>query len=289
MAFSIFEKLCEKFQLKSDIATRAFKLVKHDKLSYERLLQELTDEKSRLEGLYLENKRINRDLLEKQNSMEAALKMEKKRLMDQYESKLKKTLEKAYFLLESTRLKEKTSKKAFSQKSLELKKELNEEKIASPEEKGSDLNPPQFDAIQEGQWYHSKKLGEMVKVVKINPRKKEVLISRDNFSLWCGAESLGIIKENITPKITLNIDRTSVLSTEFDCRGMRLDEFEVITRGAVLDLQNGEIPYLKIIHGHGEGVLKTWLRNFLREHDDLTFGPDEGNDGVTKIELKRRL
>jgi DNA mismatch repair protein MutS2 len=84
----------------------------------------------------------------------------------------------------------------------------------------------------------------------------------------------------------MNIDRDSSLKTEIDCRGMRLEEFENLVVNSLLDLSNGSIPYLNVIHGHGEGILKTWLRNYLKENKDFKWEPDQGNDGITRIELK---
>jgi DNA mismatch repair protein MutS2 len=68
---------------------------------------------------------------------------------------------------------------------------------------------------------------------------------------------------------------------------MRLSEFQGLMEKALGDLLAGDIPYLSIIHGHGDGILKNWLRAYLKRSNDFTTATTEsGNDGETKIILK---
>ncbi len=65
---------------------------------------------------------------------------------------------------------------------------------------------------------------------------------------------------------------------------MRLDEFQKICDKAIQDLYDGQVPFVTLVHGHGTGVLKNWLREHLRrEHPQLKWENIEGNDGCTKI------
>ncbi len=287
MALSIFEKLAEKFGLKSEITKRAKELIKGDNFSYEKLLQNLALDKSHLDRLIRENELINKELTAKQNSMLGSMKLERERLWSEYETKLKKTLDKAFKVLESTKRGEIKGIKNLSNLSIELKKEMGKE--GKKTEEGKTFPPPSFESIKIGDIYFSDILKEKVKVTKINPRKKEVNVSSKNLSLWCGVESLGVTdqkKEIPPPKVQMSFDRNSDLKTDLDCRGMRLEEFETLVTKCLLDLSNGNIPYLNVIHGHGEGILKTWLRNYLKENNDFKWGPDQGNDGITRIESK---
>jgi len=68
---------------------------------------------------------------------------------------------------------------------------------------------------------------------------------------------------------------------------MRLSEFEDLIHNHISDLLLGDIPYLNIIHGHGDGVLKGWLKKFIKNQKDLDFDSSEdGNDGSSRIILK---
>jgi len=208
--------------------------------------------------------------------------MEKVRL--DYEIKLKKTLDKAFKILESTKRGDIKGIKTLSNISAELKQEVRKEK-SQDEERA--YPSPTFDSIKVGETYYSYILKEKARVEKINPRKKEIFISTKNLSLWCSIDSLGITdqkKQAEALKVQMNVDRSTNPQTDLDCRGMRLEEFEKLVTNALLDLSNGDIPYLNIIHGHGEGVLKSWLRNYLKDKEDFKWGPDKGNDGITRIE-----
>lgn len=287
MAFSIFQKLGEKFGLKNEITKRAKELIKGDSFSYEKLLQNLALEKSHLDRLIRENQSLNKELSHKMNAMQGALKLEKEKLWSDYEAKLKKTLDKAFKVLESTKRGEIKGIKNLSNISIDLKKEMGKGSLKVDEERP--YPPPSFESIQIGDTYYSNILKEKVKVAKTNPRKREVFITTKNLSLWCDVEALGITDEKmqaIHSNVQMTFDRESSLKTDIDCRGMRLEEFETLVINSLLDLTNGSIPYLNVIHGHGEGILKSWLRNYLKDNNDFKWGPDQGNDGITRIELK---
>ena len=84
----------------------------------------------------------------------------------------------------------------------------------------------------------------------------------------------------------LTQDCADTIDIEIDCRGMRLDEFQKTCEQAIDEVFAGEVPFVTIIHGHGDGILKNWLRNTLRkDHKDLRWENIEGNDGCTKISL----
>jgi DNA mismatch repair protein MutS2 len=74
---------------------------------------------------------------------------------------------------------------------------------------------------------------------------------------------------------------------DFDARGMRLEEFQSRVDRFIYSLINQDIPFLNIIHGHGEGILKSWLRKHLRTFPELNWKVEDGNDGCTQVELKK--
>ena len=72
----------------------------------------------------------------------------------------------------------------------------------------------------------------------------------------------------------------------FDARGMRRDEFLLQAELHVLDVINGDLPFVDIIHGHGDGILKSSLYKLLaRFKDEIHFDFVEGNQGTTRVEL----
>ena len=49
----------------------------------------------------------------------------------------------------------------------------------------------------------------------------------------------------------------------------------------------GGIPYLEVIHGHGDGILKNWLRKHIKGNKDFLAEIPENNDGSTILKLKK--
>ena len=85
----------------------------------------------------------------------------------------------------------------------------------------------------------------------------------------------------------MSFTKTSNAKVDLDVRGMRLTECQSLVENALVDLLNGDVPYISVVHGHGDGILKKWLREYLRRSPDFSGGPPEnGNDGETKITLR---
>ena len=76
----------------------------------------------------------------------------------------------------------------------------------------------------------------------------------------------------------------------FDVRGQTADDaLDVVVAGLDRAMVGGS-PFVRIIHGHGTGRLKTALREYLKASPYVvTFRPGdraEGGDGVTIVELR---
>src|SRR5690606_8976263 len=89
------------------------------------------------------------------------------------------------------------------------------------------------------------------------------------------------------PTVSVNIEREVLGKTSVDGRGKRLEMFQNDVLAALHELLNGEIPFLDIIHGHGDGILKKWVRKHLDHDKDFEWAPLDGNDGATRVLLKK--
>jgi DNA mismatch repair protein MutS2 len=68
---------------------------------------------------------------------------------------------------------------------------------------------------------------------------------------------------------------------------MRLSECQNLIENALGDLLTGDIPFMNVIHGHGDGILKNWLRDYVKKSKEFQKDMSEtGNDGETRIVLK---
>ncbi len=70
------------------------------------------------------------------------------------------------------------------------------------------------------------------------------------------------------------------LADPLDLRGMRADEVEPLLDRELNDAVVAGIPYMKIIHGHGSGVVKKIVRDFLGHQPYVrSYEPAQANDG----------
>ena len=79
------------------------------------------------------------------------------------------------------------------------------------------------------------------------------------------------------------------MRTEIDLRGMTVDEMVPVLEKYLDDAYLAGLPYARIIHGKGTGVLRRAVRDLLREHPLVASyrpgEPNEGGDGVTIVKF----
>ena len=79
-------------------------------------------------------------------------------------------------------------------------------------------------------------------------------------------------------------------ATVLDLRGKTADEAMDVTVAALDQAVLSGAPWLRLIHGHGTGRLKTVLREYLKRSPYVaTFRAGEraeGGDGVTIVQVK---
>lgn len=294
LAFTIFENLSLKFNIPNSIGTNAKKLLDQKQVTYESLLQELSSKKIELDKLLLANKNLNIDLKNQKSSMEGTLFLERERILADYGKKIKHVFNQAENILNQVKDGSIHSKKNFEKEKFTINKEINShlEKPAKSyphEDIYAHLATLSYEDIEVNSVYFSMDFRKNVKIISLNPRKKEAQIKHGVVSLWVTANSLRFSSgpKIQVPNIKINIDKTVKGDIEIDCRGMRLEEFQKASMTAIDEVLAGDIPFVTIIHGHGDGILKGWLRSYLKkEHRDLFWENIEGNDGCTKIYFK---
>lgn len=291
LAFKIFDNLSEQFGLKNEISEKAKELLDKKQVTYETLLQELSQKKIDLDKLLNHNRSLNIELRNQKSSMEGTLFLERDKILNEYTKKIKALFNQAEVMLAEVKSEKINNKRGLSNEIANIQSSLVKEK---PERKNKEdveqiyahMNRIQIEDIQAGMTIFSLTMRKNVKVQNVNLRKKEVQIQNGALSVWVSTDTLRYAsgaKPNI-PRISINIQKTVRGDIEIDCRGMRLEEFQKISEDAIDEVITGEIPFVTLIHGHGDGVLKNWLRNYLKkEHRDLHWENIEGNDGCTKI------
>lgn len=129
-------------------------------------------------------------------------------------------------------------------------------------------------------------------IVQSEPNKKmEVQILSQSMRMDVGIQYIS--KQEIKPKENIFKPKKKQLleggDTDLDLRGMSMeDALDELERNVDAALQAGS-DRLKVIHGHGTGVLKKAIRNYCARNSFIkrwqVAPKDKGGDGVTWIEL----
>jgi len=131
-------------------------------------------------------------------------------------------------------------------------------------------------------------------VEQINEKEYKIKLNISGVSIWVDPHEVAFIKSQDKKRtdqkvnVRLNIDNTSF--SVLDIRGKRVDEAEsMIIQFLDKAIYRG-LKNVEIIHGRGEGILRSKVREILREFpnvDSFCFAPeDRGGDGVTLVTLK---
>ena len=118
----------------------------------------------------------------------------------------------------------------------------------------------------------------------------KILVDFKGLKSWCKKVDLQLLRDqanDVKHQVSVQVQRELIGKTTLDCRGQRLESFQSEVNICLQELLSGDIPYLDIVHGHGDGILKKWLRQFLKHEHDYSWAPLDGNDGATRVELKK--
>ncbi len=286
MAFYIFDKISKQKNISTNIISLAKETIDKKTATYESLLQELSHKRVELDKLVDENRSLNLQLKNQKNAMEGTLKLEKIKLIKEYQEELDKIISDGNKLLKQIKNQEINSHKSFlkNAQNLEVKiSQLGPNNFKNKEEKKYD-HLLKAESVTIGGVYFSKKLEKEITVLAI--KKDSVYIQHKNIKMWINHADLYAIagKRGNTNRVKVIIDRDlENISPEINCRGMRLEEFESIIQKHLISLDLEEIPYLLVVHGHGEGILKKWLRAEIEKNSTFFWKAEDGNDGATYI------
>lgn len=293
LAFKIFDNLSAKFGLITKISEKAKTFLDQKQMTYESLLQELSQKKIDLDKLLFSNRKLQQELKNQKASMEGILFLEREKVLMEYTKKIRTLFDQAENLLNEVKKGEVSNRRSLLNQiggiQSNLNKEMPQKTMRSVcDEKYGHYEPINFESIKINMSVFSINIKKNVKVVQLNPRKKEIQIQHGALSVWVTVESLRWPSgaKSLQPIVRINVERVVKGDIEIDCRGMRLEEFQKTCEHAIDEVYSGEIPFVTIIHGHGDGVLKNWLRTYLKkEYRDLRWENIEGNDGCTKISI----
>jgi DNA mismatch repair protein MutS2 len=289
MAIDIFTILSKGHEGVKEVPSKALSHLSDKNVSYETLLQKVSQKQIELDKKLESTHKLEQELKNQKGAMEGILNLRLQEELAKARHKVDKILNEARLLVEEARRNEIQKVKKIDEKSFQFKNQIDKlsgkKSPTAPIETTGDLN---ISHIKAGDTVFSHVLKKEFTVQKIDPRRLEVTIGKGSIKLTVPISTLsGSKKGPLKPNVSVSFTRPSNTQLELDVRGMRLSEFQNIIEKSLGELLAGDIPYLNVIHGHGDGVLKNWLRDHLKRSRDFFGGPPEnGNDGETKITLK---
>lgn len=289
MAIEIFRILSGAHPSVKGIPDRALSQLTHKNVSYETLLQKVTEKQIELDQILTSNRQLEVELKNQKGAMEGVLNLRLQDEIQKAKKEVDRILDEARHLVEEARKNEIKKVRRIEEKSHALKGELG--RLRGEDERTEAL-PAQGDLraedLRPGDLVHSVVLKKEFTVQSVDVRKQEVLIAKGPIKINVPAGTL-LRSRSASPhgKVSVTFQKTRNPQVDLDVRGMRLSECQSRIETALGDLLAGDVPYISVIHGHGDGVLKNWLRDYLKRSPDFEGKPPEnGNDGETKIVLK---
>lgn len=297
-------EIARKTGIASEVIESAMAKVGDEKVEYDRLIKELEKEKSkfrrRTEELKIQQRGL-RKKLEKLDEQNEFLDTHRKKLMNEAKQEAKGLIAEANQKIEETirRIKE---EKADKQVTKEARKDLDsysgklkQEKIeyAEPEIETESGEINVGDAVKViGQ----DTLGEILAIkgkeaeIRIGSLKSTIKIKR------LQKISKKAYKKQVGERVTANSGRSFNLNEKYseftpniDVRGMRVEEAIPLADALVDNAVLFSVPEVRIVHGKGNGILRTVLREHLSKYPYVKSLQDEhverGGAGVTVVSL----
>ncbi len=289
MAIDIFSILARGHEAVGTVAEKALTHLSAKNVSYETLLQRVSQKQIELDKLLTSTRQLEVELRNQKGAMEGVLNLRMSEELAQARREVDKILNEARAVVEEARRNEIQKVRRIDEKAHQLKAEIGKlsghvEPVAA-EVPAGDLD---IDDVKVGDVVYSLVMRKEFTVQGVDRRRREVTIAKGPIKLTVPVATVGRSKRAPqAPSVSVTFEKSSNVHVDYDVRGMRLSEFQNLLENALGDLLSGDVPYLSIIHGHGDGVLKNWLRDHLRRSRDFQGAPPEsGNDGETKITLR---
>ncbi len=295
-------EIARKTGIPAGVIERAVSKIGDDKVEYDRLIKELEKEKSKVRRRTEELKnqqRILKNRLEKLEEQNSFLETHRKKLMNQARQDAKILISQANQKIEET-IRLIRESKAEKDPTKELRKELekfSDQLRQEPVEEPDAGIEPEEGEIAVGDAVRvigQDTLGEVVALkgneaeILIGSLKSKIKLSRlQKVSRKAYKKQLGDTG-SVSSSRSMNLnEKFSEFSPSIDVRGMRAEEAIPLADALVDNAILFSVPEIRIVHGKGNGILRTVLRNHLSRFPQIKAMADEhverGGAGVTVI------
>ncbi|MEI5986343.1 MULTISPECIES: endonuclease MutS2 [Sphingobacterium] len=226
------------------------------------------------------------------NSLKSYLEENKRQLLKDAKEEARQIIKDANKLVENT-ISNIKSAQADKEKTKELRSGLQKAADSLKEKTVKEVKKPGLTAVPDADL----EVGDWVRILDSGNEGQVIEIAKNNLILALG-ELRTVVKKNKVEKLrgkekakvakrfkSVASESVADFSPEIDVRGMRtedaLGKIELVLDRAVMI----GYPSLKIIHGKGDGILRKFIRDYLRKYNQVSRFEDEhadrGGDGIT--------
>jgi DNA mismatch repair protein MutS2 len=297
-------EIATKIGLPKDIIESSKLKLGDEQVSYDKLLRELELAKTKVqrqnEKLVIKTEELDK-LLAEYTESKAFIDTHKKRLLNEAKLEAKELLKEVNQRIENT-INEIRKNKGDKESTRKLRNDLQDlNESLKPEEVKDTVSNYEVMAgdIKKGDLVRVKNSGALGEIISIKDKDAEIMIGQlkssvkinrlDKISRKEYRSHLG--EENIVKSKGLDLqEKMGNFSPNIDLRGKRteeaLKEIDSLIDNAIIF----SAPELKIIHGKGDGILRTLIREHLKTYKEIKSFSDEhadrGGAGVTLVKLK---
>lgn len=288
-------EIAQKIGLPKEVLHLAKQKIGEQQQKVDTLLVDLErDKKEIFDTKYAISKR-EKELIQQQeeyNTLKSYIDENRKQLIREAKEEARQILKDANKLVENT-IAEIKSVNADKEKTKELRRQLHQatdQHQVKPDVKKSLVQPQKTDELIEvGDWVRILDSGTEGEVIEVSKNKNLILALGDIRTVVKinRVEKLRGKEKSKAAKRSNRISTASAadFSPEIDVRGMRTEEalqqIELVLDRAVMI----GYPSLKILHGKGDGILRRFIRDYLKKYSHVSRFEDEhadrGGDGVT--------
>lgn len=288
-------EIAQKIGLSKEILESAKQKIGEQQKKVDTLLVDLErDKKDIIDTKHAVNKREREliDLKAKYETLQSSIEENKKAIIAKAKEEAKSILKDANKLIENT-ISEIKSVQADKDKTKAIRSKLNNalDKHTEPAVKQSVNKSISIEKIE-------LEVGDWVRIDDSGSEGEILEITKSNSLIIALGELRTVVKINRVSKLkskekskaikkqsNLSSDSIADFHPEIDVRGMRTEDalakIELVLDRAVMI----GYPSLKIIHGKGDGILRKFIRDYLRKYNHVSRFEDEhadrGGDGIT--------
>jgi len=289
-------EIAEKIGLRKDILEAAKNKVGHQQKKVDTLLVDLERDKKQIHDTKTAVSKREKELETLRAEYEALrdeLEENKKQIIREAREKARQILKDANRLVENT-ISDIKSAQADREKTKDIRRKLHEAMAEHTETKKKEqMTEKQSDTAEEtfavGDWVRISDTQTEAQVMEVAKGGNLVLamgalrtvVKKNRVAKLHGKEKSTVVKKHRS----VSMESVADFRPEVDVRGMRtedaLRQIETVLDRAVMI----GYPSLKILHGKGNGILRKFIREYLRKYSHVSHFEDEhadrGGDGIT--------